>query len=155
MSRTVAVPFDCEKRTVGDRAKLPSFRASEEERSTALLASFVLPGEGEARQGRDTSSIEACRLPLLFREELVDGYRALFLSSSYSSKIASTNSRVIITPVRLQRSAMSFRLAFGSLMSSSNVAIFCRLLARGLWPFFKNSFRRRVCCFSTDRLPLE
>ena len=126
------MPFHCEKRTVGDRVNLPSFRAPDEQGLIALLASLVLPGEGEARQGRDTSPIEACSLPLLFPEELVDGYRALFLSSSYSSKIASTNSRVIITPVRLQRSTMSFPLAFGSLMSSSNVAIFCRLLARGL-----------------------
>ena len=149
------MPFHCEKHTVGDRADLPPFRASNEQGLIALLASLVLPGEGEARQGRDISPKEVRSLPLLFPEELVDRYGALFLSSSYSSKITSTNSRVIITPARLQRSSMSFRLAFGSLMSSSNVAIFCRLLARGLWPFFKDSFRRRVCCFSTDRLALQ
>ena len=115
MSRAVALPFDGEKRAIGDRLNLsfPSFRASDEQRFGALFASLLLPGEGEARQGRDVPPKEACSLPLLLPEQAVDRYGALFLSSSYSSKIVSTNSWVIITPDRRQRSTMSSRPIFG------------------------------------------
>ena len=116
MLRAVALPFDSEKRAIGDRLNLPfpSFRASDEQRFGALFANLLLPGEGEARQGRDVCSQEVCSLPLLLPEQAVDRYGALFLSSSYSSKIVSTNSCVIITPARRQRSTMSSRQTFGS-----------------------------------------
>jgi len=104
MSRAVALPFDGQERAIGDRLNLPlpPLRASSEQRLAALLAGLLLPGEGEAGQRRNVCSEETFGLLLLLLDQQIDRYGALFLSSSYSSKMTSTNSCVIITPDRRQ-----------------------------------------------------
>jgi hypothetical protein len=129
MARAIALPFNRDEGPVSGRDDASLSGSVNLEGFVTGVADLLPPGEEDTRPWDNIFPTKIRDLLLFFTQDLAGRYGALFLSSWYSSKIVSTNSRVIITPARLQRSTMSCRRTLGSVMSSSNVAILCRLVA--------------------------
>lgn len=155
MVRTVALPLDGYKSSVGCRKNFARSCEANLQRLAARLATFLVPGERKPRDGQSSVAAQRDGPRLLLRQDFVNRYRALFLSRSCISKILSTNSREIATPLLWQRSTICCLSATGSLISSSNVAMICRLVGRGFLGFAKRTLRRRTCSARIDLLRLR
>jgi hypothetical protein len=90
MVRTVAATLDRDELSVSHREYASGFCEFQSKRVLAAWTSKWFPEKCEPWQGDHLRARKRGCLSLLLPQEFVDGYRALFLSSSYIAKISST-----------------------------------------------------------------
>ena len=96
---TIPLSLNGNEASIGDRKNGSLACKSNLEWLAALVAAFVFPAERELYLGQVTFLTECRSLLSLLAQSFVNRYGALFLSRSYRSKIASTTSREIGTPL--------------------------------------------------------
>jgi len=97
---TISLLLDSQQSAVACRNHVSPAREPDPQRFATLPTTFRFPGKRQPRSQQGPFPPNRCYLLSLLIQQLADGYRALFLSRSYLSKMASNSSRDIDTPLR-------------------------------------------------------